>query len=98
LLTHLRAKWPDGKGVREFIGILKLHRDHPADVIAEAVTQALEYGCGHLDGVRICLRRIADPGAPIPTIDLAEWPELVGVGSQDIDLACYDRLLGGVER
>ena len=98
LLTHLRNKWPDGKGVREFVSILKLHEDHPADVIAEAVTQALAYGCGHLDGVRICLRQITDPEAPIPTIDLAEWPELVGVGAQEIDLACYDRLLEGVER
>jgi len=98
LLTHLRDKWPDGKGVREFVNILKLHKDHPDDVIAAAVTQALEYGCGHFDGVRICLRQLTEPEAAIPPIDLAEWPELFGVGGQKIDLACYDRLLEGVER
>ena len=37
LLEHLRRKWPDGKGVREFIRILKLHSDYPADLIAQAV-------------------------------------------------------------
>jgi hypothetical protein len=98
LLEHLRTKWPDGKGVREFVSILKLHEDHPADAIAEAVAQALAYGCGHFDGVSICLRQILEPEAPIPAIDLAQWPELVGVGDQGINLACYDRLLEGVER
>jgi transposase len=98
LLEHLRSKWPDGKGVREFVSILKLHQDHPADAIAEAIAQALDYGCGHFDGVSICLRQILDPEAPIPAIDLAQWPQLVGVGDQGIDLACYDRLLEEVER
>lgn len=95
LLTHLRDKWPDDQGIRQFISILKLHRDYPAGVIAQAVTQALEYGCGHLDGVRICLRQLTEPEAPIPTLDVAEWPELVGVGEQGVDLARYDRLLEG---
>jgi transposase len=98
LLKHLRDKWPEGKGVREFVRILKLHQDHPADEIAAAVTQALTYGCGHFDGVRICLRQLTDPEAPIPAIDLAEWPELVGVGAQAVDLGCYDRLLEGAEQ
>jgi hypothetical protein len=98
LLKHLRDKWPEGKGVREFVRILKLHQDHPADEIAAAVTQALTYGCGHFDGVRICLRQLTDPEAPIPVIDLAQWPELVGVGAQAVDLGCYDLLLEGAER
>jgi transposase len=98
LLKHLRDKWPEGKGVREFVRILKLHQDHPADEIAAAVTQALTYGCGHFDGVRICLRQLTDPEVPIPVIDLAQWPELVGVGAQAVDLGCYDLLLEGAER
>ena len=30
LLEHLQQQWPDGRGVREFIQILQLHRQHPA--------------------------------------------------------------------
>jgi len=93
LLSHLREKWPDGRGVREFVGILKLHHDHPANHIAQAVTEALEYGCGHLDGVQLCLRRLTELQAPASPMDLAKWPQLVGVGAQELDLACYDQLL-----
>ena len=96
LLEHLRAKWPDGKGVREFIRILKLHSEHPADLIAQAVTQALEYGCGHLDGIQLCLRQLTEePGTSISAIDLTKWPQLVDVGTQEPDLSRYDQLLGG---
>ncbi len=94
LLTHLRKKWPDGKGVREFIRVLRLHHDHPVDQIAQAVSQALEYGCGHLDGVRLCLRQLTELEMSIPAIDLAEWPQLVDVGTQEPNLSCYDQLLG----
>jgi len=95
LLEHLRAKWPDGKGVREFIRILRFHNRHPADLIAQAVTQALEYGCGHLDGVQLCLRQLTEPETSIPVIDLTEWPQLVDVGARKPDLSRYDQLLGG---
>ena len=98
LLEHLRGKWPDGKGVREFIRILKLHHDHPADLVAQAVTQALEYGCGHLDGVQLCLRQLTEPETSISPIDLDDWPQLVGVGTQEPDVARYDQLLEGTDR
>jgi transposase len=93
LLAHLRKKWPDGRGVREFVRILKLHRDHPADLVAQAVAQALEYGCAHTDGVQLCLRQLTSPELPVSPIDLVSWPELVAVGTQKLDLARYDQLL-----
>ena len=74
--------------------ILRLHEEHPADLIARAVEQALAYGCAHLDGVKLCLRQLTDPESLLPPIDLSAWPELVAVGSQAPDLQCYDRLLG----
>jgi hypothetical protein len=83
------------KGVREFIRILRLHSDHPADLIAQAVTQALEYGCGHLDGVQLCLRHLTEPVTSISTIDWTEWPQLADVGVQKPDLSRYDQLTGG---
>lgn len=93
LLAHLRGKWPDGRGVREFVRILKLHRDHPADQITAAIAQALEYGCAHADGVRLCLHQLLSPDAPIPALDLTARPQLLGVGAQPPDLSRYDRLL-----
>jgi transposase len=95
LLTELRAQWPDGRGVREFVRILKLHRDYPAELVARAVEQALAYGCAHADGVQLCLRQLTHPDTLIRPMDLARWPQLADVGSQTPDLACYDRLLEG---
>jgi transposase len=96
LLAHLRAKWPEGRGVREFIRILKLHQEHPADLVAQAVAEALEHSCAHADGVRLCLNQLVEPEASVSAIDLANWPELMEIGTQVPDLHCYDRLLEGV--
>lgn len=93
LLAQLRAQWPEGRGVREFVRILNLHRGHAADLVRQAIEQALEYGSLHADGVRLCLRQLTNPEMPISPIDLADWPQLVTVGSQAPDLACYDQLL-----
>jgi len=93
LLAHLRAQWPDGRGVREFVRVLKLHQGHPADLIAQAIEQALEYGCAHADGVELCLHQLMNPETSVSPIDLVRWPELLGVGTQTPDLQCYDRLL-----
>lgn len=93
VLARLRAQWPDGRGVREFVRVLKLHQDHPADLIAQAIEQALEYGCAHADGVKLCLHQLMNPETPVSPLDLVRWPELVTVGTQTPDLQCYDRLL-----
>jgi transposase len=98
LLDHLRKKWPDSKGVREFIRVLRLHKEYPQDLIAEAVKQALAYGCGHLDGIQLCLRQLTEPAASISALDLSQWPQLVGVGSQELDLSNYDQLLSSGAR
>jgi hypothetical protein len=105
-LHLLREKWPDGRGVQEFIRILHLHQDYPAALVEQAVEQALGYGCVHLDGVLHCLRQLTDapePSAsqPLPPDDRAsrEHPdepghrELRRVGNQPIDLTRYDLLL-----
>ena len=95
LLEDLRAKWPEGRGVREFIRILRLHQEHPAEAVEAAVRQALQLGCGHLDGVRLCLRQLLHPEAVPDPLDLQAFPELVGVGEAAVDLSCYEQLLAG---
>lgn len=93
LLTELRKRWPEGRGLREFVRILKLHRDHPTDLITQAVEQALAYGCAHADGVELCLRRLMQPESPLSPIDLSQWPQLARVSPSVPDLRCYDQLL-----
>jgi transposase len=93
LLDELRQQQPDGRGIREFISVLKLHQSYPAELVEKAVHQALALGAAHLDGVKLCLRQLqAAPEVPIP-VELSR-PELAMVGRQPIHLEQYNQLLG----
>jgi hypothetical protein len=93
LLSELRERWPDGRGVREFLSILKLHRDYPAQRIKQAVQDALDLGAAHFDGVQLCLRQREIQASPPTTLNLSTHPQLQGIGEQPISLAQYDQLL-----
>lgn len=93
LLSVLRQHKPDGKGVREFIAILKLHRSYPEETVYQAVQQALEMGAPHLDGVQLCLRQLISPVLPQPSLELSH-PKLASVGNQPVHLEQYNQLLG----
>ncbi len=95
LLHILRDAHPDGRGVREFVQVLRLHLSHPAPLVASAISAALESGCPHLAGVRLCLYQLLHPTTTPPALDLTDQPRLVAVGAQPINLACYDQLLVG---
>jgi transposase len=95
LLQQLREQWPDGRGVREFVRILNLHREHPAEAVQQAVKQALEYGCPHADGVTLCLRQLTEPDPMLLSLDLTDHPELLAVATEAPSLECYDQLLAG---
>jgi hypothetical protein len=81
--------------VREFVQVLKLHRDHPARRVEQAVAQALKYGCPHLEGVRLCLHALEHPEQPHAPVDLTAHPELATVAEEPPDVRCYDQLLAG---
>jgi len=93
-LEDLRERWPDGRGLREFIAILKLHREHPAEDVEQAIRTCFKQGSPHLDSIRLHLRRNRDPELLASPLDLAGRPKLQGVGEQPVRLAQYDRLLG----
>ena len=95
LLEELRTRWPEGRGVREFLFILKLHREYPAKEVEQAIQEALKLGAAHLDGVRLCLRQQQDDQSLPPTLDLTELPRLEGIGEQAINLSQYNSLLVG---
>jgi hypothetical protein len=92
MLDLLRKTKPDGSGVREFVSILKLHGDHPADMVDRAVKQALDLGAAHLDGVQLCLRQLLSPQESPPALVL-DHPKLAAVGYQPVRLEQYNQLL-----
>jgi hypothetical protein len=93
LLQRLQAAWPDGRGLREFLAILKLHLDYPADQVEQAIQTALALGAVHLDGVALCLRQLVAPEPPPAVLDLSQQPQLQAIGQQPVDLRQYDLLL-----
>jgi len=98
LLAELQRRQPDGAGVRQFIQVLQLHQHHPPHLVQQAVSQALEYHCPHLDGVQLCLRQLLQPTPVSVRLDLRDHPKLEGVGQQPLRLDHYDHLLRGGQR
>jgi hypothetical protein len=95
LLAHLRQKWPDGRGAREFVSILYLHRNHTPQAMEQAIAAALAHHCAHLDGVQLWLTQQQRPEPTFTTLDLDHKPQLKGVGKQPTHVGIYDTLLGG---
>lgn len=95
LLAHLRHKWPDDRGVREFVNILYLHREHSQKEMEEAIQAALSHHCAHLDGVQLWLTQLKRPEPVFAALDLVDQPRLNGVGEQAVRAGVYDSLTGG---
>jgi transposase len=93
LLEALRTRLPDGRGVREFIAVLKLHREHPADQVQQAVQAALELGAASLDGVTLCLRQLQHAQPQFPVLEAERFANLATFGNQPVNLQQYDRLV-----
>jgi len=92
LLEELRQNFPDGRGVREFIAILKLHQEYPQKQVEQAVCTALELGAAHLDGVKLCLRQLQEPETLPVSLDLQANSRLAEFGYQSVNLEQYDAL------
>ena len=94
-LAKLKERLSDGQEIREFVKVLKLHRDYPETLIEQAMHAALQLGCIHADGVTLCLHRLAHPDTPVPTVDLTSQPHLQQIHTQQVDLGRYNQLLQG---
>lgn len=95
LLAALRQRWPGERGLREFLSILALHKEHTQDQIVQAIEMALTLGAVHRDGVQLCLRQLgADQELPV-ALDLSRHTRLAGSGEQPVNLQQYNALLGG---
>lgn len=95
LLHQLQAQWPEGRGIREFIRVLRLHQRYPAQLVEQAIRQALTYNCGHADGVLLCLHQLSQPVTQPAPLDLDHQPHLQTIGTQPVNLSHYNQLLGG---
>jgi hypothetical protein len=93
LLEALRTRLPDGRGAKEFIAVLKLHREYPVDQIQQAVQAALELGAASLDGVMLCLRQLQHAQPQFPTLEGERFANLSAFGNQPVNLQQYDRLV-----
>ncbi len=93
LLEALRTRLPDGRGAKEFIAVLKLHQDHPADQIEHAVHAALELGAASLDGVLLCLRQLQQAQPLLPSLEAERFASLAAFGNQPVNLQQYDQLV-----
>jgi len=93
LLKILQERWPEGRGLREFIAILKLHREHEAHEIEQAIRACLKLGVPQLDSIQLHLRRERHSELLAKSLDLASRPQLLGIGEQSVNLGQYDRLL-----
>jgi hypothetical protein len=93
LLEGLRTRLPDGRGVKEFIAVLKLHREHPADQIRQAVHMALDLGAASLDGVTLCLRQLQHAQPQFLPLEAERFANLAAFGNQPVNLQQYDLLV-----
>jgi hypothetical protein len=90
-----RRRLGDGAGTRALIGVLLLHRTHPADAVIAGMNAALSSDILNPDLVAVEARRAIHPGQVPPLI--------VPVGQAVSDrpapsLAGYDQLLAGASR
>jgi transposase len=95
LLAQLQQKWPDGRGVREFIAILYLHREHAQPVLVQAIEWALAQRCAHVDGIKLRLTQLALKEPAFSQLDLQHHPHLQQIGQQAVSIHAYDILVGG---
>jgi hypothetical protein len=102
LLAHLRTKaegdsaqQKESRAIRTLVEILMMHQTQPAELIEQAVAQALADRIAHLEGITFCLNRLLDPTPVVAPLTLDDRPELQEIGTQPMNLERYNQLLGG---
>jgi transposase len=86
----------DGKGTREYIGVLRLLEKHSVKRLASAIEKALGFGAPSRDVIGMYL--YPDQPTELGTFILDGRPQLKGVTVGDPDLSGYADLLPGEDR
>lgn len=93
LWAILIARYGESDGTRALVEVLMLHRQAPAEVIHQAIIQALRYGCCEAQAIGVLVRRLQDgAAAPLPLTDLGA---LSRYERPPGDLRHYEVLLSG---
>jgi transposase len=92
LRRRLENEW-DGRGTREFIGVLRLLESTTVKELARAVEQALSIGAIHHDAIRLILEHRREE--PVRLFSLEGRLHLATVQVQPPDLQAYRGLLVG---
>ena len=95
MLSILRRRLGDNKGIRDFVQILQLHREYPASRIAQAVTDTLECCSYSYDAVKHLLVSQEAPEYDIFPLDSNLIPGITDRVVATTDLTRYNALLPG---
>lgn len=93
--TKLRDHVPEGRGTREFIRVLALHLEFPAETIEVGVSLALEYRAYGYDALKNLLLQLTEPGSTARPLDLSGRESLAAVTVGDFRTHQYDQLHEG---
>jgi len=91
-LARLQERFEGMEATRLFIAILQLGQNHPEDVLAQVLEEALMRGCFRVEEVGELLRRQTEAPPPEP-VPLPTFPHLAAVQVEMPDLQQFDRLL-----
>jgi transposase len=89
LLERFRQKQKDTKGTKEFISVLMLFKEHPAEDVIAAVERALLANVSCADAVVHLLRNTA--GSAGSVVPLFNWPRFAPA-----DVSVYGQIGGGL--
>jgi transposase len=71
LWAILLERYGEADGTRALVEVLMLHRQAPAEVVHQAITQALRYGCCDAHAIGVLVRCLQEGGlSPPPLTDL----------------------------
>jgi transposase len=73
---RLKERHEGSQGIREYIRILMLLKDHPVDEVTAAVEKALSYGISNADGVINLLSQVDQPAMEIVSLRVNSPPVL----------------------
>ena len=93
LLRQLKTQHSDMVAVKEFVQILQLHLDYEAELVQEAIEQAVGAKMPHLNGVRFCLNRLLDPTPKAQPLSQLPSSQLQQIGQPPPPAQQYNQLL-----
>ena len=95
MLSGLRQRRGDNPGTREFVQILQLHQQWPAERVQAAIEEALQFQVYSFEAVKHLLLRQESPGEEAAALALDLIPGVTDRQVEAPDLNRYDQLLAG---